>query len=85
MDPPLDEKTMLFIKEHKKNNPTDQLHRYPRNKQGQPWRIIYGFEPLSCLKVINQLKKDIKRPEKMVFPINPSFHRTLRDKVVRRR
>lgn len=83
--PPLDEKTMQYIKEHKKNNPTDQLHRYPRNKKGQPWKVIYAFEPYSCLKDINQLKKDIKRLEEVVFPASPSFHRhrALRDKVAR--
>nr|MBI3612447.1 hypothetical protein [Nitrospirota bacterium] len=73
IDPPLDEKAMLFIKEHKKNNPTDQIHRYPINKQGKPWAISYGFGPYGCLKIINQLKKDIKRLKKIVFLANPSI------------
>jgi hypothetical protein len=57
-----------FISESEKKNPLDQHHRYPGNKEKQPWGSTIGFEPGSCLIEIKTLKADIARLTKIIFP-----------------
>lgn len=59
-----------FIRESELRNPLDQHHRYPGNKEGQPWGSIIGFEPGSCLIKIQTLKTDIARLINLIFPSN---------------
>jgi hypothetical protein len=48
-------------KEKAKEVPTDQLHRYPTNKNGMPWAAVLGFEPNSFFCEIQRLKNDFVR------------------------
>jgi hypothetical protein len=41
--------------------PQDQIHKYPTDRDGNEWRDPFAFEPISFLKVIEQLKSDFKR------------------------
>jgi hypothetical protein len=37
--------------------PQDQIHKYPTDRDGNEWRDPFAFEPISFLKVIEQLGK----------------------------
>lgn len=58
------------MQESKKKNPLDQRHRYPSNKEGQPWDGKVGFEPGSFLVVIKKLKVDTSQLAELIFPAN---------------
>ena len=64
------EEVKVYIKESKQKNPLDQRHRYPGNKEGQPWDGAVGFEPGACLVEIKELKADIARLTDLIFPAN---------------
>ena len=82
-DPKYLEEVKSYIKESKRKNPLDQRHRYPGNKEGQPWDGAVGFEPGSCLVAIKELKVDIARLTDLIFPANTVLRGTRR-KVARR-
>lgn len=65
------EEVKIYIKESKQKNPWDQRHRYPGNREGQPWDGAVGFEPESCLVAIKKLKADIARLTDLIFSAKP--------------
>jgi hypothetical protein len=77
------EEVKIYIKESKQKNPLDQRHRYPGNKEGQPWDGAVGFEPESCLVAIKKLKADIAYVANLIFPANTVLRGT-RGKAARR-
>ena len=41
--------------------PTDQLYRYPQDKDGKPWPGLFAFEANSFLEVLRSLRVDFER------------------------
>lgn len=41
--------------------PTDQLYRYPQDKDGKPWPGLFAFEANSFLEVLHSLRADFER------------------------
>jgi len=76
------EQIRIYIKKSEKKNPLDQRHRYPGNREGQPWDGAIGFEPESCLVEIKKLKADIAQLANLIFPANTVLRGT-RGKVAR--
>lgn len=66
-DPQVLEELKRCIKEHNKTTPEDQLHRYPQDMNGNPWRGLYAFEAQLFLGTIAQVRKDIARLKKLIF------------------
>lgn len=66
-DPRIVEELKLLIAEHKRAIPADQLHRYPRDTDGNPWEGIYAFEASSFATVIAKVQQDIARLKKLIF------------------
>ena len=64
------EEVEIYINESEQKNPLDQRHRYPGNREGQPWDGVVGFEPESCLVAIKKLKADIAYVANLIFPAN---------------
>lgn len=58
---------LININVTEQKNPWDQRHRYPRNRDTQPWAGLVGFEPVSFLLEIKKLKADITRLEGLIF------------------
>jgi len=66
-DPRVVEELKTFIAEHKKATPPDQLNRYPRDTEGNPWNGIYAFEPNTFLSVITKTQQDVTRLKELIF------------------
>lgn len=66
-DPQVLEELKRYIEEHKKTTPEDQLHRYPRDMNGNSWKGLYAFEAQLFLGTIAKLRKDIARLNKLIF------------------
>jgi hypothetical protein len=66
-DPCVIEKIEQFMSKHKRDNPADQLNRYPRNIEGEPWDGIYAFEPNSFATVIAKAQQDVARLKGLIF------------------
>ncbi|MBN8476123.1 hypothetical protein [Sulfuritalea sp.] len=64
---PITEELRDSVNAHERATPTDQLHRYPRNMEGQPWQGIYAFEPNSFSLTISQVQEDISRLRESIF------------------
>jgi hypothetical protein len=58
---------IMELENSKQKNPWDQRHRYPRNREGQPWSGPVGFEPGSFLAEIKKLKADIESLKNLIF------------------
>lgn len=57
-----------LIESAKKNQPpTDQLNKYPTDKKGRKWEGAFAFEPIEFVRIIDQLRLDIKRIENEIF------------------
>jgi hypothetical protein len=67
LDPRFAEELRDSIAEYERATPNDQLHRYPRNKEGQPWQGIFSFEPNSFSLAISQVQEDIVRLREFIF------------------
>lgn len=66
-DPQILAELKRHIEEYKKSTPQDQLNRYPRDINGNPWKGLYGFEAGSFLGTIAQVRNDIDRLRKLIF------------------
>jgi hypothetical protein len=66
-DPRVVDELKTFIAEHKKATPPDQLNRYPRDTEGNPWNGIYSFEPNTFLPVITKAQHDVARLKQLIF------------------
>lgn len=66
-DPRVIDELKKFIAEHKKATPPDQIGRYPRDTEGNPWNGIYAFEPSTFLDVIKKTRQDIAQLKKLIF------------------
>lgn len=66
-DPRLVEELKILMADHKRSTPTDQLHRYPRDIEGNPWEGIYAFEASSFSLVIKKAHQDIARLKELIF------------------
>jgi hypothetical protein len=66
-DPRILEELKLQIAKHKRATPTDQLCRYPRNIEGNPWESISSFEASSFAGVIAKVQEDISRLKELIF------------------
>jgi hypothetical protein len=66
-DPCVIEKIEQFMSKHKRANSADQLNRYPRNIEGEPWDGIYAFEPNSFATAIAKTQKDVARLKELIF------------------
>jgi hypothetical protein len=66
-DPRIIDELKTFIAEHKKATPPDQLGRYPRDTEGNPWNGIYAFEPNTFQSVIKKAQDDISRLKELIF------------------
>lgn len=66
-DPRLAEELKALIAEHKRSTPADQLFRYPRDIEGNPWEGIYAFEASSFASAIVQVQDDISRIKQWIF------------------
>lgn len=61
------EELKLRIAEHKRATPADQLHRYPRDTDGNPWKGFHSFEASSFAGLIGQVQEDIARLKELIF------------------
>jgi len=61
------EELKLQIAEHKRATPVDQLHRYPRDIEGNPWQGGFSFEASSFVGVIEKVQEDIARLKELIF------------------
>jgi len=66
-DPRVVDELKTFMAEHKKATPPDQLNRYPRDTEGNPWNGIYAFEPNTFLPVISKVQQDVVRLKELIF------------------
>ncbi|MBW2569261.1 MAG: hypothetical protein JRE47_07785 [Deltaproteobacteria bacterium] len=66
-DPRVIEELNLFMAEHKRATPADQLNRYPRDIEGKPWYGIYAFEPNTFAAVIAKAQQDMTRLKELIF------------------
>lgn len=66
-DPRILEELKLQIAEHKRATPTDQLHRYPREIEGNPWDGFFSFEASSFAGVITKVQEDIAGLKELIF------------------
>lgn len=66
-DPRVLEELKLQIAEHKRATPADQLHRYPRDIEGNPWEGFFSFEASSFAAVIEGIQEDIARLKELIF------------------
>lgn len=66
-DPRVVEELKLFITEHKRATPADQLNRYPRDIDGKPWDGIYAFEPNLFAADIAKAQQDVARLKDLIF------------------
>lgn len=66
-DPRVVEELKIAIAEHNRATPTDQLHRYPRDIQGNAWEGFYSFDATSFAPVISRVQEDISRLRKLIF------------------
>lgn len=66
-DPRILGELKLQIAEHKRATPADQLHRYPRDIEGNPWEGIFSFEASSFADVISKAQEDIARLRVLIF------------------
>jgi len=66
-DPRIIEELKLRIAEHKRATPADQLHRYPRDIDGNPWEGFYSFEASSFTTTIAKVQQDIARLKGLIF------------------
>lgn len=66
-DPRILEELKLQIAEHKRATPADQLHRYPRDIEGNPWEGFFSFEASSFAAVIEDVQEDIARLKEFIF------------------
>ena len=66
-DPRILEELKLRIAEHKRATPADQLHRYPRDIEGNPWEGFFSFEASSFVGAISKVKQDIARLKELIF------------------
>jgi hypothetical protein len=66
-DPRILEELKLQIAEHKRATPADQLHRYPRDIEGNLWEGFFSFEASSFAAVIKHVQKDIVRLKELIF------------------
>lgn len=66
-DPRILEELKLQIAEHKQAMPADQLHRYPRDIEGNPWKGIFSFEASSFAVVIATVQEDVSRLKELIF------------------
>ncbi len=55
------------IKENKKIIKPDQLHRYPTDKNGNEWKGVFAFEPISFSSDIKAISIDFSRLEPIIF------------------
>lgn len=60
---------LIHIRKLDRENPWDQRHRYPKNRDMQSWAGSVGFEPVSFLITIKKLKSDMARIKKLAFSI----------------
>jgi hypothetical protein len=66
-DPRIVEELKLLMAKHKRANPADQLHCYPRNIEGNPWEGFHAFEASSFAIVIAKVLQDIARLKEFIF------------------
>lgn len=66
-DPRILEELKLHIAEYKRATPPDQLHRYPRDTKGDPWKGFFSFEASSFADVISKVQEDISRLKQVIF------------------
>ncbi len=66
-DPRIVEELKLQIAERKRATPADQLHRYPRDIEGNPWEGFYSFEASSFTNDIAKVQQDIARIKELIF------------------
>jgi hypothetical protein len=55
------------IIEKKPGIPQNQLNRYPSDRFGKNWGGLFAFDPISFLRVIEQLQCDFDRLQKYIF------------------
>jgi hypothetical protein len=67
LEPQLAEELRDFIAEREQTTLADQLHRYPRNNEGQPWQGFFSFEPNSFSLTISKVREDIARLREFIF------------------
>jgi hypothetical protein len=53
--------TAKIVQTKKVQPPTNQRHRYPRDKSGTPWAGLFSFEANSCLQDLHTLDSDFQR------------------------
>lgn len=56
-----------YIKEHKKEVPEDQRHRYPSGVNGKTWDSKSGFEPNSFLVTLSELQQAYARIRPLLY------------------
>jgi hypothetical protein len=57
------------LQDLKKELPTEQIYRYPINKDGKTWLGAFAFEPKAFMgTVILPLEMDFQRLEKQALP-----------------
>ena len=67
LEPDLVKALKLEINELRKKNPDDQRYRYPKNKKGESWNGVHGFEASSFLVEIKQLREEFIGLSKQIF------------------
>jgi len=67
LDPAIAEELKTFIAEHERDTPIDQIHRYPRDTEGNPWEGIFAFEANSFSLVVVKVQQDIGRISALIW------------------
>lgn len=65
-DPFVAEQYMLYLDDLKQATPKDQLYRYPKDKEGNPWKGVYAFEPISFSDEISMAQQNIARLKELI-------------------
>lgn len=56
-------------KEHDKDFPNDQLHRYPMNRDLIPWEMAGAFDASSFADLLRSIRSDFERITSQVWPV----------------
>jgi hypothetical protein len=68
IDPRIAKELLTQIQNHDRVTPPDQVHRYPTDASGTPWKGHFGFIPSSFLHDISNVQAEIKRLKPVLFP-----------------
>lgn len=70
LDPGIAEELKAFIAERERDTPADQVYRYPRDTNGNPWKTVFAFEASAFSVVISKAQLDIARLKESIWNDN---------------